>query len=213
MELDDATLDSLLQCFTFKRWKKNTEFFLGDQTFYKCYIILSGRLKMYQIDPVNGREFTVFLLRDNDVFDIISLLDGEKHTMNFETLDDIEVLVAPIDLMRKWVETHPEIYKTLLPYLGRRMRILETKLTDNVLSDIPTRLAKLILTNVDETSNELQLINDLPHDEIANMIGSTRAVVNRHIQILKNSGILSTERKKTTVLNLKLLIQRVAERY
>ena len=139
--LDDETLESLMGCLSLKKWNKNSEFFYGDQTFYKFFIIISGRLKMYQIDIDNGREFTVFLLTQNDVFDVVSLLDGLKHSMNFETIDDVEVLYAPIDLMRDWIENHPKINKTLLPYLGRCMRMLEVNLTDNVLSDIPTRLA------------------------------------------------------------------------
>lgn len=211
--LDNDTIVSLMDCFSLKKWKKNTVFFHADQTLFKFFIIISGRMKMYQIDSENGREFTVFLLAQNDMFDVISLLDGQKHSMNLETLDDVEVLVAPIDKMREWIETHPMINKTLLPYLAKQMRILETNLTDNVLSDIPTRLAKLILSNVDETSHQLQLINDLPHYEIANLIGSTRAVVNRHIQNFKKSGILDIHRKDTSIIDLELLLDRVSEKY
>lgn len=208
--LDDETLASLMSCLSLKKWEKNSEFFYGDQTYYKFFIIISGRLKMYQIDVENGREFTVFLLNENDVFDVISLLDGLKHPMNYEALDDVEVLYAPIELMREWIENHPKINKTLLPYLGRCMRMLEVNLTDNVLSDIPTRLAKLILSNVNESTHQLQLINDLSHDEIANMIGSTRAVVNRQIQIFKKAGMLDIHRKNISVVDLKLLLEEVS---
>lgn len=211
--LNDETLESLMGCLSLKKWDKNSEFFYGDQTFYKFFIIISGRLKMYQIDIENGREFTVFLLSQNDVFDVVSLLDGLKHSMNFETIDDVEVLYAPIDLMRVWIENHPKINKTLLPYLGRCMRMLEVNLTDNVLSDIPTRLAKLILSNVNETSHQLQLINDLSNDEIANMIGSTRAVVNRQIQIFKKAGMLDIHRKSISIKDLKLLLDEVSGKY
>ena len=211
--LDHDTLVSLMDCLALKRWDKNSEFFYGDQTFYKFFIIISGRLKMYQIDIENGREFTVFLLNKHDVFDVISLLDGLKHSMNFEALDDVEVLYAPIDVMREWIENHPKINKTLLPYLGRCMRMLEVSLTDNVLSDIPTRLAKLILSNVNESTHQLQLINDLSNDEIANMIGSTRAVVNRQIQIFKKAGMLDIHRKSISIIDLKLLLDEVSGKY
>ena len=211
--LDDDTLVSLMGCLSLKRWHKNSEFFYGDQTFYKFFIILSGRLKMYQIDVENGREFTVFLLSQNDVFDVVSLLDGLKHSMNFETIDDVEVLYAPIDVMRDWIENHPKINKTLLPYLGRCMRMLEINLTDNVLSDIPTRLAKLILSNVNESSHQLQLINDLSNDEIANIIGSTRAVVNRKIQIFKKAGMLDIHRKSISIKDLNLLLDEVSGKF
>lgn len=211
--LDNETLVSLMDCLTFKKWKKHTEFFYGEQTYFKFFIIISGRLKMYQTAIQNGREFTVFLLNENDVFDVISLLDGLKHPMNFEALDDVEVLYTPIEVMRQWIEKHPKINKTLLPYLGKCMRKLEVNLTDNVLSDIPTRLAKLILSNVNESTHQLQLINDLSHDEIANLIGSTRAVVNRQIQIFKKAGMLDIHRKSMSIVDLKGLLDEVSGKY
>lgn len=203
--LDQEMLTSLLACSTLKKWQKHTRFVYGDHTFYKFFIILSGRIKMYQIDTESGREFTVFILKEHDVFDVISLLDGLRHPMNFETLDAVEVLYVPMDIMREWIENHPKINKTLLPYLGKCMRLLEANLTDHVLSDLPTRLAKLILSNLNESTHQLQLINDLSHDEIAHIIGSTRAVVNRQIQIFKKAGMLDIHRKHIDVIDLSLL--------
>jgi CRP/FNR family cyclic AMP-dependent transcriptional regulator len=146
-------------------------------------------------------------------FDVILLLDGLKRSMRIQTLDDVEVLSTPIEVMREWIESHPKINNTLLPYLGRYMRILETNLTDNVLSDIPTRLAKLLLSYVNESSHKFQLINDLSNDEIASIIGSARAVVNRHIQVFKKAGTLEPDRNNTTISDLKLLLDSVSQKY
>ncbi|WP_378179854.1 Crp/Fnr family transcriptional regulator [Aquimarina sp. SS2-1] len=208
--LEESTLDSLLSGVKFKKWKKGAEFH-HHETLNNFHVILSGRLKIYQINPENGRELTVFLLSRHDVFDIISLLDEQKRTTNFKTLDTVELLSAPVDNVKSWIESNPEINKTLLPYLGKRMRMLEENLTDAVLSDIPTRLAKLILKNIDESSKKLQLINDLSNNEIASLIGSTRAVVNRHIQNFKEDGILDVQRKNTQIKNIKKLLEKIED--
>jgi CRP/FNR family transcriptional regulator len=110
--------------------------------------------------------------------------------------------------MSAWMEANPAIYKTFMPYMAKQMRIMEAHLTDNVLADIPTRLARLLAYNCNETEH-LEKINDLSHNEIANMIGSTRAVVNRYIQQFKKDGIISVQRKHTDVVNYQLLLQRV----
>ena len=39
---------------------------------YKFHIIISGRLKVFQTDKETGREFTLFLLIQNQFFDVIS---------------------------------------------------------------------------------------------------------------------------------------------
>ncbi len=207
--LIDVTLNNITTGLKSRKWKKGDEFFSTNDTSENFYIIISGRIKIFQINHETGRELTVFLLQKHDVFDIISLLDQKKRSTNFKAIDDAEILSAPMDTVRNWVEEYPEINKALLPYLGSRMRMLEETLTESLLTDIPTRLARLIARNVNESSKELQLINDLPNSEIASMIGSTRAVVNRHIQNFKKAGILEIKNKHTKILDLKKLLEKM----
>lgn len=211
--LEKNTIHSILKGLKLEHWERDNEFYSTNETFRRFHIILKGRVKIFQIDPVTTREFTLFILTKDDVFDVITLLDGLKHTTHFKTLDEVTALCVPMEKARSWVQLHPEINKTLMPYLASRMRLLEINLTDNVLSDIPTRLAKLILHNIDESSQKLQLINDLPNDEIASLVGSTRAVVNRHLQSLKQEGILELQRRKTQVKNIKALIKKIESRF
>ena len=211
--VDEEDLKSLLREFTLVKWNKNQEFIHSAENYRNFHVIIKGRVKMYQTDPVSLREFTLFILTKKDVFDIVAVLDGNKHTTDFKALDDVDVLCIPMDKARQWIDKHTEINKALLPYLAHKMRMLEINLTDNVLSDIPTRLAKLILHNVDQSSKKLKLINDLSHDELASLIGSTRAVVNRHLQSLKQDGIIDTKRKLTQVKNIKALIHKIENRF
>jgi CRP/FNR family transcriptional regulator len=51
----------------------------------------------------------------------------------------------------------------------------------------------------------LETINNLPNNEIANLIGTTRAVVNRNIQELKKAGAISVKRKQIIVENVEIL--------
>lgn len=196
-----------------EKWPRNTCNISSKTTLDKFNILIKGRLKIFKINPNNGREFTLFLLSQEDVFDIFCLLDGSSHQLYYETLDEVLVLTTPIEKMRKWVEDHPEINKSLLPYLGKQMRQLEEYASNITLIDISTRLARLILTHINKQSHQLELINDLSNDEIANLIGSTRAVVNRHIQDFKNSGILKTGRKKVEIRNLELLLKKAEEKH
>ena len=206
--LNDDAITSLVNCCKYASWEKGTEFFAGDGSSNNFYIILSGRLKTYKTNYNTDRNYTLSLLRKNDVVDIMALIDGNSHDINFTAIDNVEVLYTSMINMRKWMDNNPIIYKTFMPYMANQMRIMEANLSDNVLADIPTRLARLFVSNCND-SKRLEKINDLSHDEIANMIGSTRAVVNRHIQQFKKEGIISVQRKHTDILNYQLLAQRV----
>lgn len=209
--LNEKKLDELLSIFKFEKWKKNTEI-IGPNSPKKFYIILSGKVKAYYVNLENNRELTIFLLSTHDIFDVISLLDKKERTINYTSLDNTVMLSAPINTVRMWVEKQPEINKTLLPYLGERMSFLEENLRDTVISDIPTRLAKLILRNIDNDLPEMNLINDLSHTELAKIIGSTRAVINRHLQEFKKNGLIDVQRKKITVLDVNKLLKKVEKK-
>lgn len=175
---------------------------------HKFHIIISGRLKIFRTDKETGREFTLFLLSKNDVFDIISLIDDKSHEFYYESLEEVRMLSTPISKMRQWLKKYPILNQKLLSYIARQLIIVEEYAVNHTLYEIPTRLARLILNNLNSESKKLEFINDLSNEEIANLIGSTRAVVNRHFQEFKNEGILKIGRKKVEVINLPLLLKK-----
>ncbi|WP_010232097.1 Crp/Fnr family transcriptional regulator [Gillisia marina] len=211
-KMDPKSKESFLALFHEESWPKNTCILNQEKLFYHFYIILSGRIKMYQVDDVNGKELTLFLLSKNDVFDLYCLLDGTKHNVYYECLDDAIVLAAPMEDIRKWLKDNPENYEQILPYAGKQLRLLEDFVSDITFADISTRLLNLLIKNVNHKSQNLELINDLSNKEIANLIGSTRAVVNRHLQKLKQLGSIKVSRKKMEIKNLKLLLNMLAEK-
>jgi CRP/FNR family transcriptional regulator len=173
------------------------------------HIICSGRLKMFQYNPDNGREFTLYILTTGDVFDILTLLDGNRHEVEVEVLDDLEVLTTPVANARTWLKEYPDFNRTMMPYIARRMRMLEQTTFDIVLTETYYRLAKLLLLNIDPDTKKLNLINNLSHNDLAQIIGTTRMVLNRHLQELKKEGILDIERKQIYIKNIKLLQEKI----
>ena len=212
--IDDGTLLNMLQSFTPQTWMKRSPAMNPRQTLEQFYIIISGRLKVSQIHPETAREQTFFILKPGDVFDLVCLLDNREHDVITTCLDHLETLCAPVQVVRAWIDKHPAFNRTFLPYLAQRMRKLEELATDLSLYDTWTRLAKLLLHSVDKKHphKKLRLINDLSHEEIANLIGSARAVVNRHIQHLKEEGILTARRGDLAIQDLHLLLEKVEKR-
>lgn len=188
----------------------------SEETLEWMYMPIVGRVKVSQINPQTGKEYIIFLLAPGDIFDIVSLMEQREHAVVLEALEDVVALRVSAEATREWLDDHPEFNKNILPYLGKRMRYLEESASDLALHDTITRLSKLILRNVDaekqpnsnNNAHSVSLINDLSHDNIAKMIGSVRAVVNRSIQVLKSDKIIETSRKEKSVKNLKELIKR-----
>lgn len=206
------SLEQLLNQMSTEHWKAKN-FKSSIEVGSTFYLIVSGKLKVFKSNPETGREHTVFVLSNGDVFDVLSLLDTKPHDVYWEALTKLEALRIPMNQMRLWINEYPAMHKAILYYLGDRMRQLMDVATDVTLHSTLVRLAALLLKNINGETRKLELINNLPNDEIAGLIGTTRSVVSRHIQELKRCGAISVSRKKINVKNLEVLLSIAEEKY
>lgn len=217
--LDEDVLKEMFLIFRHQEWEKKQVVMEPAQTVERFFVLVTGRVKVVRANPATGREFTLFLFGSGDCFDVVSLLDGKEHDVYVVAMDDLSVLSAPIDTVRDWINKHPEFNRSFLPCLGKQMRVLTELASDVALHDTEIRLAKLILRHIDHEYNEdsdnvpsrLKLIKDLSHEELASMIGSARAVVNRHLQKLKQEGIMIAHRGYLEIKDLHALIRKIEE--
>jgi len=143
------------------------------------YIIMSGKIKIYNINFNTNREQTLFLLHRGDMFDSIVLLDGLPHDILTDVLEDGEAIEIPINRVREWMKENESFQSYLLPYLSRQLRNLEELSTDLSLLNTSERLTKLIIKDI-ESSGEL--LRGLSHKEMGNLIGTVRHVIERHLK-------------------------------
>lgn len=160
---------------------------------------------MYQIKESSGKEVTLFLLSRGDFFDLFCFLDGYDHQIYYECLDRVKVLAIPMEELKIWLNAHPQQYQHILPYVGKQLRMLENYISDITFTDISTRLLKLLIEHTQKNSRQ-NMIHDLSNKEIAHLIGSTGAVINRHLQKLKRSGAIKTFRNRVEIQDLNILL-------
>jgi len=210
--LSNTVLQDMLQIFHYETRQKSETAFSPKQSSDTLYLIVSGRAKVSVYNPENGREHILFLIGPGDVFDLISLLDGEWHNAVATALDDIQVLSTSLQQARIWIDQQPDFNRAFLPYLGKQMHALANQATDLSLHDTEARLSRLVLRNLagdkHKHSNEIQLINDLSQESLAAMIGSVRVIVTRHLQTWKQEKIISGKRGDWSILDLKALLDK-----
>ena len=190
-----ASIDKLLGLMVAENWNVKS-FKSSFEVSAIFHFIVSGRIKVFKSNPDSGREHTVFVLSEGDVFDVLSLLDTKPHNVYWEALDASEILKISMNQMRDWINEYPVVHKAILYYLGNRMRQLMDVATDVTLHSTLVRLSSLLLKNINGETRKLELINNLPNEEIAGLIGTTGAVVRRHIQELKRCGAICVLCKK-----------------
>jgi CRP-like cAMP-binding protein len=209
--LSKQLIDEINQVGIIRNYPKGSSAMDSDDTLRSFYILIEGRIKVYQYNPNNNREQTIYLLGPHDMFDVLTVLDGLRHDVMTEAIDEVKALELPIEKVREWLDTNPAFNRAFFPYMAKQMRQVEELATDLSLYDTSTRLMKLILKNLDLKNpvKKLGLLQNLPHEEIASMIGTVRHVVNRHLQQLKREGILNIERKKIAINDVKKLLEKI----
>lgn len=205
-DFEEEKLKKLLSKMTLNKWEIGRNLTNYQGVLPAFYFICSGRVKEFQIEDNTGREHTFFILKQGDIFDIMNLLDNEPHDMLWETLDEVEVLSIPKKMMLEWIEKYPIMHDDIYNYLGKRIRGLEESASTIAIHNTLVRLAKLILNHITGNPPKIKLINNLSNKEIASLIGTTRAVANRHLQELKKVGAIDLERKKIHLQDIHKLI-------
>lgn len=212
--LSNEVLDEMMEHFRYETWAKKTES-SSQQLESRFYVIIEGRIEIIQVNPDSGKSIALSILGKGDAFDVITLLDEKERDSVAIALDDVQVLSAPMDIVRQWLYLFPNFNHNFMLYLAQRMRTRESLISDLALYDTPTRLARLLIRYISSSQSDgsqeqhdIPLFHDLTHETLAQMIGSARQVVNKHLQALKHEGILKTDDHNWTIENLEALKQK-----
>jgi len=189
---------------------KGSLLFTPEELLENFFVVFQGRIKVSQIEFSSAKEQTLKILTTGDMYDAITLLDAKIHENLLTALDDVQVMVFPIHIVRSWLQNNNGFTQFFLHYIAQQMREMEELAIDLSFYNTSQRLLKLIFKNIDpEAPNKLKLIHDLPHEEIASLIGTVRKVLNRHIQELKKEGIIEVDRKNIRLINSKNLLKKL----
>ena len=176
----------------------------------KFFFVFSGRIKVSQINFMDGKEQILKILTKGDMCDVICLLDGKIHNNILTALDEVKVMVLPIEVIRKWITIDPHFNTFLFSYISKQFREIEELTLDMSFYRTSERLIKLISKNIDENDlSRLHLIHDLSHEDLASLIGTVRKVVNRNIQDLKDDGLIEINHKNIKIKDKQKLLERL----
>jgi len=142
-----------------------------------------------------NREQTLYLLIRGDMYDLVTLLDGREHNLASDILEAGEAIRFPVDKVREWMHKYPAFEQLIYRFVANQMRNLENLAIDLSLLETKERLLKLLLKNIDTIEHKgLSILDKLSRTEIANLIGTVRHIIDRHIKDLSNEGIIEDKR-------------------
>ena len=160
------------------------------------YIIREGRVKVTKAS-LDGREKIMNLLDRGSFFGDMALLSGEVRSASVQTLEDVRLLALSrrdfVGLLRQ----SPDLAIAVIEELTIRLRETNEQASSLSFQGVKERTRGLFERLAEnDPSAGLRLTPALTHQQIADMIGTSRETVTRAIKQLKTEGWLKQTGKR-----------------
>jgi CRP/FNR family cyclic AMP-dependent transcriptional regulator len=195
--LSKEALEEIQQHGSVKSFKKNTVVINQDDETDSLYIILSGSVKIY-VSGADGREVVLNHQGAGEYFGDLALIDRQPRVASVMTTEPSRFMIISRDDFMRCLSSNPEIALNLIKPMTSRIRMLAQNVSNLALLDVYGRVARTLLQAATE-QNGVLMTDKLTQQEIADMVGASRAMVSRILKDLKAGGYISIEKKRITI--------------
>ncbi len=160
------------------------------------YVIREGQVKVTKLSG-DGREKILELLGPGDFFGEMSLLDDAPRSASVKSLTETHILALSRPDFLKELRRNPDLGMAVIQELTRRVRQMDEQASSLSFQRVRERTQGLLvrLAKDDVIQNGRRVTPPLTHQQIADMIGTSRETVTRIVKRLKDQGWLEQEGK------------------
>ena len=172
----------------------------------QVYFLLEGTVRLYKIYG-EFKEATVALLREGDVFGELSLDETSCQNAFAEAVTDARVAVVRKTVLNEVIKRRPKFALKLFSSFSERLRQSEEAIDSLLDREVSARLGTL-LSHLSDRFGEpygsgMVLKVRLTHQDLANMIVSTREAVSKEMSGFQRAGHIEI-RDRRIVVNCQL---------
>ena len=201
-DLPADTLGHIADVVEMKEIRRRQVIYLPGDPGNAVYVVNGGRVKVSKVTR-DGKELTLAYRGPGEVFGEACLIDGSPREEMAEAMENALVTEIERDHFEKLLSTQASLGYKLTKILAQRRREMETKIENLVFKDVNSKLAELLLRlgseyGVDDARGTLVALK-ITHQEMANLIGSTRETVSLTLAQFKRKGLIQTEGRKVII--------------
>jgi CRP-like cAMP-binding protein len=175
-------------------------------------LVVSGRIKICHITN-DGKQSILVFVEPGEIFGELSLIDPTIRQEYSEAVESTQLVLIPRDELQRIMLLHPELSMGITKLIGMRRRRVERRLRNLLFHSNRERLVHLLLELVEQYGRRVEdgfeLSIKLSHQEMANIIGSTRETVTVVLGELQKEKLIQIARRRVKILNLDELARQV----
>jgi CRP-like cAMP-binding protein len=168
----------------------------------QLYFLLEGTVRLYKMYG-EYKEATVALLKDGGVFGELTLEETPRQNAFAEAVTDVRLVRVRKSALNEVIKRHPDFATKLFFSFSERLRQSDEVIESLLNREVAARLATLLLNLGDrfgETEGSGTVLKvRLTHQDLANMIFSTREAVSKVMSEFQRDGIIETRNRRIVV--------------
>lgn len=183
--------EKLLRLGTPKEYGTEEIIFFQDQPSPGLVCLKQGKLKTCMFFP-NGKEKIFTFLAAPCVLGETPIIDGGLNSCSAIAMCPTEIVFVCREKALEIITGNPDLYHLILKIMAKKMRWMHIQ-ADDLLFSLTERMAYLLL-NYDNygifPNKEMDGKLDITHDDLANLLGTTRPLVTKHLNEFTKLGLI-----------------------
>ncbi|MDH5473517.1 MAG: Crp/Fnr family transcriptional regulator [Gammaproteobacteria bacterium] len=197
VSLPNDELEKLATKTNTKTYKKNTVVVSKDDHTDSLYIILEGNIKIY-LDDEQGKEVIINIMSAGEYFGELALISGKPRSANVMAMAPCKLaIISKADFM-ECLTNNPSLSFNIIQALIDQVHNLTENISSLALLDVYGRIVQTLNKNAVEKDGK-RMTNPMTHQDIANMIGSSREMVSKILKDLRVGGYITTDGKSIII--------------
>lgn len=201
-ELGPEVLARLAERIQMREVRRREVVYLPGDPGNSMFLVNGGRIKISKVTR-DGKALTLSYCGPSELFGEACLIEGGPREEMAEAMENSMVTELERQDVETLLQTHPRIGYQMTKILATRRRDLENKLETLVFRDVTSKLAELLLNLADEygveDSRGTLVALKITHQELANLIGSTRETVSLTLSQFKRKNLICTDGRKVII--------------
>ncbi|WP_458123569.1 Crp/Fnr family transcriptional regulator [Paenibacillus sp. Z3-2] len=208
-DVNPAEMQEISLLFRKQSYSKGKRIFDEGEESHGAYIVLSGVIKVYR--TTNGREHTIDLLGNGDIFGDMELVDPVKvRLLSVVALRESVLYTIDQNLFKQMIAQYSIVKDRLLQLQIDRLISANEKLHEMKTNDARTRLMltlQKLYSKFGTQEDEGAIINlRLTHQDLADMVGTLRETVTLLLKDLQHQDVVRMKNQKIYIRNVEVLM-------
>ncbi len=207
-----SQLDDLKAVGAVRNYRKNEGIYEISQPTEALYLVMRGRVRLRDRDW-EGRDITVTFAAEGEAFGLEALAEMPRRILSATAAESSELLSIESEALRELLAQDGILARHLLRESAALMTHMDERVKMLAFLDVPSRLAGTILWLADRYGTRGDSGLEVPywftHQEMADLIGSTRETVTTVLAEFKREGLIDSRNHHFVVTNRDAVVGRI----